>query len=248
LRGGGRCVADFPVFGLLTFGVRSAFGDWREPSRARVPCAAQAAGSFAALRTALQCSVLRPRRETPAVRCAHFGQTVATSLLSMRAARAGRKTSALRRRRFALPGTRARLGRDSEHGDENPPHATVVAGPRVSGGRLAQIKEEPSVLWTDGGGHGASRLPGGLGPSANLSELQLSEKQKNDSTAPQAVGQAERTPMNRGRARRARPPSFSLAGTRPAGRTGSRSLVHSARPGTHRVRSGPWPVPRPAPC
>jgi hypothetical protein len=38
-------------------------------------------------------------------------------------------------------------------------------GPRVPGGRLAQVKAEPSVQWTDGGGHGASRLPGGLGAS-----------------------------------------------------------------------------------
>ena len=58
----------------------------------------------------LRCSVLRPRRETRFVRFAHYAQTVSASLTgTRRAARAGRKPCAARRRRFTPPGTRPRL-------------------------------------------------------------------------------------------------------------------------------------------
>ena len=162
-------------------------------------------------------------RRTRCVHFVHSAQTAAASQLWRRAARAGRKPCAPRRRRVAAPAARPRLCR---------------AGPHVANGVRAQSRvwAKPRVggRWSDS----AAPRSGGLGASARsapprLTCGSLSERRERSERSEFCRGPRDRAPEGSRRAA-----STAAVGAQPATRPRLRPLgssQHFSEAGNRRI-------------
>ena len=128
---------------LLPLGLRLACGHLGGQG-ACGQAAARDGGGRRCAPTALRCSAPGPRRETPFVRCAHCGQTVATSQSTKRAARAGPEPCAARRRPHAPRPARMHLCSCSGGVRRDPHHRRWHSRQAAPGGGSLWSGEEHS--------------------------------------------------------------------------------------------------------